>query len=553
MRVYDVARIEKQLMRAGTRKSLVNRVSFVLLGIAYIALSLFGLFVFDYLTDFPALLRPLLALSVLAYFAGYRVWRRRDIFRSETDFFKLARETELRAGELREKGFNSLLVSAVEFAHTAAIRGSGELKKRVVDEAHSPEYDPVQVPLHDRALTRSFSRAFPLFIAVYILWALIATDTMGIFFMRVVGMNVAYPTSTLIMGVEYPETAGESRDVPIKILAAGVVPETGRLEVRYRSESMFSVPLEKGEGGTFSAVLQSVPKSLSFSVHIGDAHSRDFHIEVIRPPYISSGTINITPPPYTGVEPRSREIGNFEFPEKGRFSMNIKTNRPVEVCELELKSEDGFRSVPLEKSGDGYVLKDMSVDKTQHFALKLVDSRRIENEDRLFYVIAYVKDQLPSVNLARPATGTYYAPVSNMNWVVKASDDYGMEKAELRYVVKFRNDDGTERKHKEGSIPLKDLSGMREAEFSGILNLSKIGVSPGMSVDLVVRVTDNNDLREAEMAGVCEPVEINIVNPGELRTILREEMLNVNKMIEDMEADMKYQVRILNMQIKKEQ
>lgn len=551
MKQFDITKIQNSLIAAGRRKTRIEKTAFLSVISSFALISFFVFFLFDYITNFPWPVRILLSLGIFAYFAVYLPRKKKRYFHRRDDLIDIAREVELRASNKKEGGFNSILISAVEFAKNSSVFGSEDLKDRTVREAHSSEFDPMKLELHDTNLVRLALKALLVLFIVYSVWGALGYGSMGVFFARALGLPLQYPTKTKIVRIIYPKSSPQYKSIKILTQAAGVIPSEGTISVAYEGESAFTVPSDKAAlMNSFESVVKEPEKSFSFRVRLGDAESPKYNVKVVRPPYITESSIKVTPPEYTGEKEKKFPIGNFEALENSQINISVTPDRKVKSCVLEIreKDQDNKSEYPMKQNGNLYSIEKINLKNSKTYSIKLTDEDQVENEDRIFYLISVMQDHLPLVKLDKPIHGSYYAPVSKINWIFKCSDDFGISSAVLHYTINTKTENGEERKIREGDIKVKGLKkGEKEAVFSGSINLLELNLSPDMTVTFQALVKDVCDFRGKDEHGKSTVNTINIVSPEELRAILDEGMLHMNKMVDDVQTDIKHQVKILEM------
>ncbi len=542
----NVSRLTGVLLRAAQRARCVNVAALFAVVVSGLALTLFGIFVLDIITGFPVPVRVLLGASALVAFGVVLPRRFARFCRRDRDPVSIARRLEGRMRKMVAGGFRSLIVSAVEFGTNRGLTGSGELKDCVISAAHRRSADAARVALHHHPLVRAAVRLTPAAAVVYLLWSLLAWSFFAVFFQRLIGLPVAYPTRTQIVRLEFPRVSPRYDPIRVTVAATGELPTSGRMRVAFAGESPFDLKLEAGEeAGFYLATIPSPAKDLTFSVFIGDASSEPCQIRVPNPPEVATGIMEISPPAYTWVAPRTLSLANIDVPENSRFDLTVRPDRPVVTCELDL----GEKRYPLKRvEGGAYMLRRVRLHSSKRYSIRLVDRDGIENRDRVFYYMNVIADQLPTVALERPRNEGYWAPISRLRWVVAASDDYGMASARLKCEIAEPTESGKDRIVRSVDIELPSFEGIRESRVGGKLDLVRLGAVPGQTLILSVLVQDNCDFREGEASGVSQGIRLHLVTPPDLRRIIEEEELMVSKGVEDLAEDVARQIRILEMQ-----
>ncbi|HOK04621.1 MAG TPA: hypothetical protein PLN24_05160, partial [Victivallales bacterium] len=66
-------------------------------------------------------------------------------------------------------------------------------------------------------------------------------------------------------------------------------------------------------------------------------------------------------------------------------------------------------------------------------------------------------------------------------------------------------------------------------------------------LNLQFEARDNSPFKTKEQTGKSKAINLNIVSPAELKQIINSELILVGKMVEDIRADIKRQINILNL------
>lgn len=539
--------LRSDLHRAARRSHRIEAISLTCCLLSAALLAFAAVFVCDWLTPFPAPVRVLLTTVVLLAAAVWGPCRFRSVWRRERSVVRLARQVERAAAENQPGGFRSLVVSALEFGMGRGTTGSEELKQRVVERAGEPRFSPSSVRLHHAALVKAARRTCGAACAVYALWLLLGWPFFVVFWLRAMGLPHEYPTRTVIVAVEHPEVCALLDTIAVRVRAAGELPPSGRLIAELAGESPFELSLEADEArsGWYAASIESATADVEFQILLGDARSARCRVRVVQTPHVESGTIELQPPPYTGVPARTLPLSNVDIPEHSRFSVRVRADRPLQQCELDL----GATRRALTPTDDGtYELVDAQLEASCRYSIRLVDTDGIENSDRVFYAMSVVPDRPPVVQLEKPENDRYWAPVSRVRWRVRAFDDYGMADAYLHCQIAELTESGKERVRHTREIPIEGVTGEREAVLTGVLPLLDLDVRTGQIVILRACVRDACDVREKPQVGASRSCRLHIVSAEELRRIIEEEEQLVARAVEDLAADVQRQVRVLEMQ-----
>ncbi len=541
--------LAERLLTAHARKRRVERGALILLMTSGALLSFFAYFILDYATDIPWFLRPTTTIVLLLLFAVYLPRRMRRGKLHHPTVAEVAREVEAKALAGPGGGFKSILVSAAEFSLKKFSTGSVALAEEVVKEAHAERYNPLAVHLHDTRLVRKSARTAIAAGAVLLLWLLTGTASLAVFLGRAVGMPLEYPTKTVIVEVTCPKYAAQRQDLPIVVEAKGELPSAGKARVAYDGESAFAIPLDPDPKtpGRYQFVIRDPSKSLTFSASLGDAKTGTYRVEVIPPPFVKEGKVTIKPPDYTKEPERTYALGDFDIPERSRFSFTITPDREVESCYFQIN--EARHNATKRKDANTFSLDVAQLGKTVVYCVGLVDKHGIENIDKVFYRMGVIPDRPPAVVLEKPEHGIYCSPISKLSWRVKSVDDYGLLDVRLAYTVMRKNEKGDAVKVCFGELPVAKLGGEKDSSLAGTVDLKEIKLEPGQTIDLQALARDNSGFNDPGKSAIKT---LSVVAPEELRRVMEEEALRAHNLVKDIETDMKHQKSVIELLINKD-
>ena len=535
--------LEQDLMKLYSQKLKVNAFSFWMLMIGFVLVSFFALFLMDYITDFPMILRITLSIVVLFLFFFYFPKKRRKSLVKDKNILEITREVEAKASK-SDEGFHSILISAMEFSNNSEIGGSANLKSNVIDDAAKPQNRSMKLKLYSRKNLKQMFHLMSAALGVYILWVIIGHHSMGTFFKRAIGLNAFYLTNTIIVNIDAPEYVAQYEDFPVEITLSGKKPTSGLLEVSLDNGENFDVKLipDNKDKSKYVAIVKQVENSFTFRIVLGDAYRQQRYLKVISSPIVKTAKIKITPPKYTKYPSRVEKLGPLQVLEGSKVNFDITPNRPVEKCfllynekELEMKKTSNGFSYPFDAFDDG----------SNRYSIKLVDSHGISNNKRIEFPLSVIIDKPASLELRNPVEGGYYAPVSKLNWDLSLFDDYGLTELIMRYSISQRDKKSELVTLKKGSIVLHKFANEKEVNLKGVIKLKQFNLEPGQIFNIEFVVKDNKPGRKEQEYGSTGFMEMNIITPVELRKMIQSEMSGLNNIIKDVQTDMKVQKKKL--------
>lgn len=555
----QIKKIKRRIQHAAWLLRIAVILPFCIELLASAAGAVFVYFLLDYLTNLPLIPRLIITAFIPLFFLIYLPIRRRTIFKRDGNDTEAAAKLEEYALSKRPDGFKARLLSAIDFAGKGDKQTgvSVELQEKTIADAASESFNPLSIPIFDR---KKLLISFGALVLAGIIFGALAysrMDLLQIFFARAVGQTKKYPTRTVVESIEplnAPEYFVEQyNDVTIRVKASGTLPHQGRLTVRTGDDKSARLVLEAtDEKGVYTAVVRRPAKDFTCSAQLGDDTSGEISIRVIPPPLLTGGSVRIVPPAYTKRETEERKIGPLEVPEGAMLTITAETDRAVKECTLFL---DNGKSYPGTVNGKACVFPEIPVTKNLSYRVEVEDQHGIRNRERINYPVTAVPDRMPVILLERPENGGFYSPKRGIIYRVSISDDYGIKDLDCRYEILRRKKVGDYDRIEtvsKGSLKLEEFADTPvETKAVGSLDLKKMRLVPGCTVQLLFRVKDSHPKRKE--SGESEMLEVNFVTDAELQEILKQEELQIYQNLSDVVDDMKHQRTIIHNILQKEE
>lgn len=517
----------------------------VLAGTGISLLALVGYGLSDYLVGFPRPVRILLTLGLAA--AGiHRIHRIALRIRDRLDSDEaVAREVEkVQVG--RGASQRSLLIASLQFGTREGITGSMALKNEAIRRARESCIPPDRVPLHEpHHLRRAFAGAVVGLLVALPLWMAFPLET-GIFLLRALGSDAAYPTATRIVSRHWPSSAPMRRDYPVEVQAEGRLPGSGRLELQIAGGKPYSIGLDQlqGQPSNYLAVVSSPLDSFRFRVLLGDAKTEWQSVEIKAPPRVTEGGIRVLPPAYTGRAAVDTSLGDVAALEGSRVQVTFRASVP-DLAVSELVWGETNR-VPCQVQADGSLLAELEAGGSTTFYLRLLDQDHLENTDRPRFALSVTPDQLPEVRLQSPEVGTIRSPLSQLRILALAQDDFKVTSMHLAYTISRTEEADGARQDEEvatGTLPLSPNGSDTEvsARLSTLMN--EFPVRPGDRLVLTAAAEDNRP--GGNRVSFSDPVTVTVVTPEELRAMILQEQMRVFALVEKLEESERQQTEAI--------
>jgi len=353
--------------------------------------------------------------ALLAFFAWRNVLRPLRRLPSRTG---LAVLLERAHPELRE-----VLISAVQFQERSDVGGDPELIEQVLAEAE----ERARSLSTKGVLAEEAPRARFLLgmggVAAIALFAAFNPQHAGIFFDRMFGGSAIWPQRTHLAvdvpGLEIFEQTPErirlriarGTDVPIRVLADGIVPD----EIRLHFTGSRDQVLSGAGGGLFRTLVQSCQEDFSFYATGGDdlAGIPVFQIDVLQPPDVEGVAVAIEPPAYSQISPTvvfNRDVEVLfgttlrvhvrPFPENATGHVRLLPSDvllPLQSAPFPVDPDLGDALAPAPG-----LFFDHVAQETVSYRIELTDDTGLSNPDPGLYRIRVLEDRPPEVHVLAP-------------------------------------------------------------------------------------------------------------------------------------------------------
>jgi hypothetical protein len=205
------------------------------------------------------------------------------------------------------------------------------------------------------------------------------------------------------------------------------------------------------------ATVEKIKDPVEYRVVAGPAESPAYEIKVRYPLAIKSFEVRVTPPAYTGLDPKTTKGGDVQAVEGSVATFRIAFDAPPSEATLELvdpspkpskKGEPapGPIILPLKSEGNELVARlDLSKDLEYKIVAKTLDGRILPKNK---YRIDVREDRAPRVVFDEPDEALEVHPVAEVRHRARVVDDFGLSRAG----IVFRFNDGGEQ-----TLILKDF------------------------------------------------------------------------------------------------
>ena len=264
--------------------------------------------------------------------------------------------------------------------------------------------------------------------------------------------------------------------------------ESNDVEVVFRPDEgtewdRWPMIVEDEEAGDHEFVLFRVDEPMEYFAEADGIQSGTYRIDVVDLPYVSSLTLELHHPPYTGIGPETIEgAGDIYVLPGTRVVVQARTTVPIPSARIVLED---VGNVELALDSDGLLTGQFTAERPGFYRIDLDDPEGGDpHRGTPDHLIDIVSDLAPIVSLERPAMDVRVTSVEEVYVEAEASDDFSIDVLELIYSV----NGGEER-----TISLLTSAGSRLREVSAghTFFLEEFDLEPGDLISYHVRALDN--------------------------------------------------------------
>ncbi|PWN07336.1 DUF4175 family protein [Rhodohalobacter mucosus] len=286
-----------------------------------------------------------------------------------------------------------------------------------------------------------------------------------------------------------PSILFHSGDVPRELYLAFKTD----VEEEFRVRPVYPEPASSNSESIFRSDNLELTSDISYRFEMDGFLSETYRASVEMQPRFEQLTATVTPPAYTSLDQ-----SQFSYPFSqvtayygSRIELQAIPNKAIESAEIRIQGEwTELEPTSLENAG-AYTISLTPVD-SDTLEFRLTDADGLRNTNRFRTVITMRDDIYPSVAILEPDEPVVTANPEQLLILFRASDDFGLTQAELRWDLSRAFVD----EPLSGSLQLNRPGNGRTERFDW--DLSDLELRPRDELTFRVRVWDNDGYNGAK-------------------------------------------------------
>ncbi len=301
------------------------------------------------------------------------------------------------------------------------------------------------------------------------------------------GNTEAVKYADLKIGVKItPTPANFTKQIPqeIKLFFKSEGKEWENLALEKIDKSLRIMPADKDVDFTYT--FKEVKRDFNYYVAANGEKSEKYSVKVVDKPRVIDVKLTCNYPDYTNLksEVKDENDGNITALVGSRIMVEAKANKNLEQALLVFSDGTKSEMKVRDKSAQGiYTIK-----KDDSYHIEIYDKNGVQNPDPIEYQIKAVPDEYPLVDVIYPGEDRDLDESMTMPLRIKATDDFGFTKLEIKYKI---NSNGTEGNEKSFEIRIDKKS--TDFQIDYLWSLARIGLVPGDYIRYQAVVWDNDN------------------------------------------------------------
>jgi hypothetical protein len=474
--------------------------------------------VLDWWFDLPLAARALMLAGQLALFNAllYPYVFRPRIHPPDDD------DLALRV-EAAHPRLSSRLISSVQFGRPGSL-GAGASSELAAETISETEALTARMDFTAIVSTRRMKRlalAATSVLLVSVAAFLASRSTGADLLRRALLADVPVPRKTRIDVVTGPLLVGRGDTLKIEVLASGILPDKGSLDLQSqgRRDQSLDLPRIPEQPARYARAIESVQEDFSYVVRVNDAVSPPYRVTVVPRPSVNPPECEQIPPAYTGLKPMHRAPGDLSLLAGSRLRFHATATKDVRSASLRLIGLNDRTPLPIDPAHPRDLTGEIAIPAKglTGFAFDLQDTQGMTSGEGTIYRVDIVPDRPPQTRITWPERKEEL--ITRLATVIvglDVADDFAVQHVALKYKVNTL--EGGAEKALELALDNSGTNRVRR-RFEWKIGGFQPPLQEGSVVEFWIEAQDNNNVTGPGI-GVSEHQVARVVSENEKRADL---------------------------------
>ena len=321
--------------------------------------------------------------------------------------------------------------------------------------------------------------------------------------------DVPIPRATKVVVITQDIRVGIGDTIALAATAEGIVPELGQARIRREDGRRERLTMENVNGNQFECLIQGVPESFEYIIHLNDGRSDPYQVTALPRPKIE--TINGTQhyPKYTGLDNTHHEPGQFLLLPGGQLTLDIHANQAITNGTVHLVGTDQTIKLSTHDDDPKRFQGSFKISTNQFtgFKVHLTSTEGMDSAEGSVYRVDWLRDMPPKIKIVHPQRQEELATRS-ARFLIKyeVEDRFGVDSVRLYYQVN------------EGNSKAVTINDVKAKEIVSSHDWKLWNLDPALKAgDLVTYWLEAYDANQQTVAGRSQSLTLRIVSDSEKR------------------------------------
>lgn len=326
---------------------------------------------------------------------------------------------------------------------------------------------------------------------------------------RMMLADVPIPRATKVVVITQDIRVGIGDTIALAATAEGIVPELGQARIRREDGRRERLTMENVNGNQFECLIQGVPESFEYIIHLNDGRSDPYQVTALPRPKIE--TINGTQhyPKYTGLDNTHHEPGQFLLLPGGQLTLDIHANQAITNGTVHLVGTDQTIKLSTHDDDPKRFQGSFKISTNQFtgFKVHLTSTEGMDSAEGSVYRVDWLRDMPPKIKIVHPQRQEELATRS-ARFLIKyeVEDRFGVDSVRLYYQVN------------EGNSKAVTINDVKAKEIVSSHDWKLWNLDPALKAgDLVTYWLEAYDANQQTVAGRSQSLTLRIVSDSEKR------------------------------------